>query len=415
VNNLESYVEQLVTLAMAATKHGSTVLVKSLNPEAVFAKVLTSNDDSSRHGVLIPSEAYDFFPQIEIIDQTQNATTHFDSFDNLANSNKMIAFKYYQRYPERRITGVNGLVNDRTLGQRLQVFVRCKTDSGESFYLSDCTNEKGDGRFHWLWELLTGNSLHPASGTYITVPITYRGLQVDDALSELLEKFDLLKGQWFKSQRSGDTGVGYTFETLMGLKENNDKTADFRGIELKTKRIKEDGSKTVGKVNLFQQGPQWRDLTMKAIDRIRAIGLKNDNGLHTCYSQITTLPNNLLLRINVSQSTKQIELLKADQSIGYWLHATLQKRLLEKHGRAAFILARTRSTKTGETFCYEQMIYCEQPSMQNFLKLLAENQLVFEFAMSEKKSGDVRNHGYPWRLVRESLLDQLFAVKVKIR
>jgi hypothetical protein len=35
--------------------------------------------------------------------------------------------------------------------------------------------------------------------------------------------------------------------------------------------------------------------------------------------------------------------------------------------------------------------------------------------MSEKPAGKVRNHGYPWRLVREDLLDQLFAVRVKLR
>jgi hypothetical protein len=44
-----------------------------------------------------------------------------------------------------------------------------------------------------------------------------------------------------------------------------------------------------------------------------------------------------------------------------------------------------------------------------------QNQLVFEFLMSEKESGQVRNHGYPWRLNSENLLDQLFAVKARLR
>jgi hypothetical protein len=78
-------------------------------------------------------------------------------------------------------------------------------------------------------------------------------------------------------------------------------------------------------------------------------------------------------------------------------------------------LARVKSTKTGSKFCYEELIYCEQPTIGRFLELVNKNHLVFEFMMSEKLGGKVRNHGYPWRLVREDLLDQLFAVRVKLR
>jgi hypothetical protein len=40
---------------------------------------------------------------------------------------------------------------------------------------------------------------------------------------------------------------------------------------------------------------------------------------------------------------------------------------------------------------------------------------VFEFLMYEKLDGTVRNRGYPWRLVSEALLDQLFSVRVRLR
>ena len=47
----------------------------------VFAKVLTRNDDSGRHGVLIPSDAYSFFPHFSIPDPTVNATEKFPAFN----------------------------------------------------------------------------------------------------------------------------------------------------------------------------------------------------------------------------------------------------------------------------------------------------------------------------------------------
>ena len=45
----------------------------------MFLKVLTKNDDSGRHGVVVPAEVSDFFPEIELSDRTQNATTSFES------------------------------------------------------------------------------------------------------------------------------------------------------------------------------------------------------------------------------------------------------------------------------------------------------------------------------------------------
>lgn len=76
---------------------------QELSDGTVFVKVLTSNDDSGRHGVVIPSEAHDFFLELEIPDRTQNATTAFDSCDCLRHRPKELKYKYYQRYPERRI------------------------------------------------------------------------------------------------------------------------------------------------------------------------------------------------------------------------------------------------------------------------------------------------------------------------
>jgi hypothetical protein len=47
--------------------------------------------------------------------------------------------------------------------------------------------------------------------------------------------------------------------------------------------------------------------------------------------------------------------------------------------------------------------------------LVAHRNIVFEFLMSEKPNGAIRNHGYPWRLVRADFLDQLFAFQIKLR
>ena len=77
--------------------------------------------------------------------------------------------------------------------------------------------------------------------------------------------------------------------------------------------------------------------------------------------------------------------------------------------------ARVRHTKTKSQYAYEELVYCDQPSMDRFVNLIADHNLVFEFTMSEKPGGQIRNHGYPWRLVREEFLDQLFMFQIKLR
>jgi hypothetical protein len=403
MKSLETYARHLANLANLELESGQ-----------IFAKILTPNDDSGRHGVLIPADALPLFPPIVIEDPGVNATTMFDSFDAISRVRVSLAFKYYQRYPEYRITRVNSFINDQQQGYRLQIVLRGQTANGDLFFVHDAANQHGDSRFQDLWLLLTGGTIQPAVGAHLVVPIRFKGIAVDAPLQDLLTKFDGIHGVWHDAQRTGDTGIGYTFESLLGIKENNDKTADFQGIELKCKRLKDGGTGALGKVNLFQQTPEWSSQS-SSLQRLMNIGQLNADGRWACYSQVSTTPNNLNLSLVGKTDACQLDLQKDANLIGYWSHQTLEKRLLEKHSRAAFILARVKSTKTGSKFCYEELIYCEQPSIARFLELVNKNQLVFEFMMSEKPAGKVRNHGYPWRLVREDLLDQLFAVRVKLR
>jgi len=69
---------------------------------------------------------------------------------------------------------------------------------------------------------------------------------------------------------------------------------------------------------------------------------------------------------------------------GYWSFAELESRLAEKHSRAAFVKAKTRQTKTKTKYSYEELVYCDRPSIQHFVDLVSRRNIVFEFTMSEK-------------------------------
>lgn len=381
----------------------------------VFAKILTRNDDSGRHGVLIPSDAYSFFPDFPIPDPTQNATEEFPAFDAIKGVATTLAYKYYERYPERRITRLHGSLNDLKSEHRILVFLKAKhTDGGTSYYF-DCANSSASGRFNELFQLVFGQEVSPASGRFVVRPVDSEAFTADTTLEELLAKFDQIKGLgWIDTLRSGDTGIGYTFESLLGIQENNDQKADFKGIEIKCKGTKEGGRADSTKINLFQEGPTWA-VNATAKERIRVLGRPGDDGLYACYSQLTTTPNNLGLLLDIIGHQSKIDLRKEQDPLGYWSFAQLEGRLLEKHSRTAFVKARTRTTKTKSQFSYEELVYCDRPSITRFVDLVAHRNIVFEFLMSEKPNGAIRNHGYPWRLIRADFLDQLFAFQIKLR
>ena len=64
---------------------------------------------------------------------------------------------------------------------------------------------------------------------------------------------------------------------------------------------------------------------------------------------------------------------------------------------------------------YHGLVYCERPDIQRFLDMVESRRIVFEFLMHESPPGRVRNHGYPWRLVDQRELGQLFAIQVRLR
>lgn len=393
-----------------ATKAG-----KSYASGEVFAKVLTKNDDSGRHGVLVPSDAYSFFPDFPIPDPTQNATEEFSAFNATNGTPATLAYKYYERYPERRITRLHGSLNDLTCEHRILVFLKAKHSDGSTAYYFDCANSASGGRFAELFHLVFGSEVSPAAGRYVVRPVDSAAFSADPILEELLAKFDHIKGLgWIDALRSGDTGIGYTFESLLGIEENNDQRADFKGIEIKTKGTKDGAASTSTKINLFQEGPTWY-LNATAKERIRVLGRPAADGLYACYSQLTTSSNNLGLLLDVIDHQSKIDVRKEQDALGFWSFNQLEGRLLEKHSRTAFVKARTRATKAKTQFSYEELVYCDQPSIARFVQLVVHRNIVFEFTMSEKPDGRIRNHGYPWRLVRSEFLDQLFAFQIKLR
>jgi hypothetical protein len=129
---------------------------------------------------------------------------------------------------------------------------------------------------------------------------------------------------------------------------------------------------------------------------------------------VSTTPNNLGLLLDVLAADNRVDLRKHADELGYWSFQRLEERLAQKHSRAVFVKAKIRNAPTRQ-YSFEQLVYCAEPSIERFVKLVTHRNIVFEFIMSEKADGTIRNHGYPWRLIRAQFLEHLFAFQIKLR
>src|SRR5690554_2679610 len=81
-------------------------------------------------------------------------------------------------------------------------------------------------------------------------------MNLENARMEIIEKFREIKDKWIKTDRAYDNIIGNAFEDIMEIKENNERRADFKGIEFKTQR---NSSKAY--ITLFSKAPNNPDFS----------------------------------------------------------------------------------------------------------------------------------------------------------
>lgn len=98
-----------------------------------------------------------------------------------------------------------------------------------------------------------GSLLSPSNQSMLRLfPISSQ--QTSDEASELLTMLsDVSRKGFIKTMRPGDTGVGFTLETLLGIEANSNKAPDYKGIELKSSRVSKASNK---QTTVFSQVPQ---------------------------------------------------------------------------------------------------------------------------------------------------------------
>jgi len=192
--------------------------------------------------------------------------------------------------------------------------------------------------------------------------------------------------------KGSDTGIGFTYETLLGIPENNRKGPDFTylgdEVELKTQR-----RGTSANLTLFTKEPSIRDIKDVPLmqkygyqDKSGRLGLKPD----CMFGQFN--PQNLSLTINEDDSISLID------KEGYKPWTWIPEDISSKFNFLLLAFADSKKENKKEYFHFNEAYYLKNFEKKKFLELIKNKKIVINLRMHQKTSGGSRNHGTGFRI-----------------
>jgi len=234
-------------------------------------------------------------------------------------------------------------------------------------------------------------------------------LDRDSVAMELLSKLkDISEEGPIPTVVSGDTGVGMTLETALGISANSSKKPDYKGIELKASRTAARSKKGKNRVNLFAQVPDWSISNLKSSAEILdRYGYVSDEGILRLYCTVTSqTPNRQNLILNVDYDS---ELLREQahtngqkSEVVAWKFEKLRSRLLEKHPETFWVKALTETSNGIEHFHYIEARHTNRPNTEALLALIDDGTITFDHT-SKREKGRVTEHGPFFKIWAEDL------------
>jgi len=210
-------------------------------------------------------------------------------------------------------------------------------------------------------------------------------------LDEIKTKLSEIKNKGYvQTLRRGPTGVGYTLETLLGLKENNISTPDLGQIELKAQRENHTGLTTLFTFN----NKAWK---MRPLDAVRNYGCKDQNGRLGLYYTMSMKPNSAGLFLNVEDDFISVQSTDG-KMIAKWALAEIQKRFEKKVKTVLLIKAKVEERAGVEHFLYHRARLLSGGITQSILKdQFQTEELLLDLRLHDKGTR-ARNHGTGFRI-----------------
>jgi hypothetical protein len=214
----------------------------------------------------------------------------------------------------------------------------------------------------------------------------------------LTQKLKQVGKRGFIPVRGSGTGrFGLTLEHALGIPPNSSKSADFMGIELKTKHDK-------SLQTLFSRVPTKYLAAADKRDLVTRFGYfdekRNRQALYTSFS---SKPDTLGFSLAIDKDYVVIR--NSGLAVLAYSLETLEAALLSKHSETAYIAVEKQRAASGKATCsFTHAVLAKWPSILRFIRLAKEGKVFLDFTLSVTEKG-VRDHGFLWRIPSDQISD----------
>tara|TARA_Y100000588_G_scaffold278878_1_gene295573 strand:- start:2591 stop:3802 length:1212 start_codon:yes stop_codon:yes gene_type:complete len=230
----------------------------------------------------------------------------------------------------------------------------------------------------------------------------------NDVQAELIKKLrEISSFGYIPTIIPGDTGIGMTLERQLGITVNTSRGPDYKGIEIKAKRVGTDKVPRT-RVTLFSQVPNWTLSPIgSAWNILSQYGYRDaQNKLRLSHQIDAVKPNSIgfVLEVDSANGLLKQNYLGTENvtpiHLATWELDNLHERLSVKHQETLWVNALTRGHGRNEAFHYIEAKHTKAPIIPNFDILLEAGVVSLDYTMSarseERKT--VRDHGYLFKI-----------------
>jgi len=234
---------------------------------------------------------------------------------------------------------------------------------------------------------------------------------------ELLLKIRTIAAQGqIQAIGTGDTSIGRTLESLLGIPMNSRQEPDYKGIELKSFRDKRGNRKT-----LFAKVPDWNLSKFKSSAEIlNHFGYKRGDDFKLYCTVSTLKPNSQGLFLRIDEKLDQLIESSQELKIGdfaIWQLATLHDELKKKHKETFWIAADSLKINEVEYFCFTKIEHTRSPIASQFDLLLEQGIITLDHLIKKTSSGKTNKERVsekgPLFKIRPDKLEMLFPPSLK--
>lgn len=240
---------------------------------------------------------------------------------------------------------------------------------------------------------------------------------MNEEIKKLKKEFEKIRNiPLSKSLRKGSTGIGYTFETLLGKKEDQSYFPDFNGIELKTKL-----GYTKAPLTLFNLTPlKDNELSIPFILNNYGYPINNNKEYKKFSANVynkrnEVAANKYLFKTKIDYKNNKLQLIISDRSFNiinkdiYWNLNELEKRLTTKLNYLAYIIGYPYKIKDEIYYKYTNLYIYKLKDFKTFLKLIEQDIVHITFNIDvfdkEYRHGQIHDHGTAFKIDTDKITE----------